>query len=111
MPPGRYQLGDWETIVDGTSARLADGRLAGSLLSLDTAVRNLIAYTGCPLDAALATVTTVPAALLGLGETLGRLGPGSTADLTVLTADNEVAATMVGGTFVYAREEIAHAWA
>lgn len=111
MPPGRYQLGDWEAIVDGSSARLADGRLAGSLLSLDAAVRNLIAYTGCSLGAALATVTTVPAALLGLGDTYGRLGPGSAADLAVLTADNAVAATMLGGTFVYAREEIAPLWA
>ena len=66
MPPGRYRLGDWDVEVDGTAARLADGRLAGSLLSMDTAVRNLIAYTGCSLEAALATATTTPAALLGL---------------------------------------------
>src|SRR6185503_2784950 len=47
MPPGRYQLGDWEVYSDGAAVRLANGRLAGSVLSLDQAVRNLIAFTGC----------------------------------------------------------------
>src|SRR5262249_54448047 len=46
MPPGAYRLGTGEVTVDGVSARLADGRLAGSLLSMDQALRNLVAYTG-----------------------------------------------------------------
>ena len=43
MGPGRHLLGDYEVIVDGTSARLPDGTLAGSILSLDQGVRNLVA--------------------------------------------------------------------
>ena len=96
MPPGRYPLGDWEVTVDDTSARLADGRLAGSLLSLDQAVRNFIAFTGCSLSDALATVTTVPAHLLGLADR-GQIAPGFIADLTLLTPDVHVAGTIVGG--------------
>ena len=47
MGPGVYRLGDSNVTVDGISARLPDGRLAGSLLSLDQAVRNLVEFTGC----------------------------------------------------------------
>ena len=43
MAAGPYRLGDFEVTVDATSARLADGRLAGSLLRLDAALRNLLA--------------------------------------------------------------------
>ncbi|MCB0198411.1 MAG: amidohydrolase family protein, partial [Anaerolineae bacterium] len=81
MPPGRYQLNDFEVQVSETDARLADGTLAGSILPLDEAVRNLIEYTGCALSEALATVTTTPAALLGLAEQRGRIAPNLLADL------------------------------
>ncbi len=66
MAPGRYGLNDLEVIVSEKDARLADGTLAGSVLSLDQAVRNLIEFTGCDLADALSTVTTTPAALLGI---------------------------------------------
>ncbi len=95
-PPGRYPLGNFEVIVDETSARLSDGRLAGSILSLDQAVRNLIAFTGCTFPEAIATVTTVPARSLRLAD-YGVLALGARADLTLLTADMHVAATIVGG--------------
>lgn len=103
MPPGRYRLGDMDVLVDGNSARLADGTLAGSLLTLPQAVRNLVDFTGCSLEEALATATRLPADLLG--ETrLGRVAPGCTADLTLLTSDLQVAATIVGGQVIYRKE-------
>jgi N-acetylglucosamine-6-phosphate deacetylase len=105
MPPGQYRLGDWDVIVDGRSARLADGRLAGSVLSLDEAVRNLIAFTGCPLEAGLATVTTVPAAVLGQQGRRGQVAPGYAADLVLLTADFQVQSTIVAGEVVYTAAE------
>lgn len=101
MPPGHYPLGDEDVIVDGQSARRADGRLAGSLLSLDTALRNLVAWTGCAPAAALATVTSTPAALLGLESQYGRLVPGAVADLVLLTPDLHVVQTIIGGQVVY----------
>ena len=101
MPPGEYNLGGRSVLVDGYSARLADGRLAGSLLSLDQALRNLVAFTGCTLIEALATVTHVPAALLGLDAHFGMLVPGANADLVWLTPDMQVVQTWINGAPVY----------
>lgn len=100
MAPGRYVLNDLEVIVSEKDARLADGTLAGSVLSLDQAVRNLIAFTGCALAEALATVTTTPAALLGLAAERGRIAPGMIADLVLLDAELRVAATVVRGNLI-----------
>lgn len=101
MAPGVHRLGDFEVTVDETSARLADGTLAGSILSPDQALRNLIAFTGCTLRDALATVTTTPAKALGLDHERGRIAPGYVADLALLTPDLRVQATMVAGEAVY----------
>jgi len=97
MAPGVHLLGDFQVTVDETSARLADGTLAGSILSLDQALRNLIAFTGCSVSDALATVTTTPAKALGLARDRGRIAPGYVADLVLLTPDLRVQATMVAG--------------
>jgi N-acetylglucosamine-6-phosphate deacetylase len=110
MPSGQHRLGDFDVWVDATSARLADGTLAGSILALDQALRNLMTGAGgtspaggCTLAAALPAVTTTPADLLGLGVTRGRLAPGHQADLTLLTPDLLVQATIVAGRVVYTR--------
>ena len=100
MPPGHYTLGDYEVIVDETTARLPSGTLAGSLLRMDTAVRNLINFTGCTLAEALPTVTRTPADLLGLPHK-GRLAPNCDADLLLLTPDLQVHTTFIGGKIVY----------
>jgi N-acetylglucosamine-6-phosphate deacetylase len=95
-PPGRYWLGGAEVLVDETSARLADGRLAGSILSLDQALRNLIAFTGCAVAEAVDTVTAVPAHALQLADQ-GALRVGAQADIVLLTPDLRVSATLAGG--------------
>ncbi len=101
MPPGRNRLGDFEVVVDATSARLADGTLAGSILSLDQALRNLIDVTGCTLAEALPTLTTTPARAIGLDHERGRIAPGHVADMVLLTADLRVSATVAEGAVVY----------
>lgn len=95
MPPGRSVIGDIETIVDATSARTADGRLAGSILSMDQAVRNLVAYTGCDLFDALRTVTEVPARVLGLTDR-GRIAAGYLAEFCWLSPRGDVIAGPAG---------------
>jgi N-acetylglucosamine-6-phosphate deacetylase len=90
------RLGSVEVTVDRAGVRTADGVLAGSNLSLDRAVRNLVAFTGCSVPDAVATVTATPARLLGLTDR-GRLEVGARADATVLNADLEVMATVVDG--------------
>jgi N-acetylglucosamine-6-phosphate deacetylase len=104
MPPGRHMLGDYEVTVDATSARLADGTLAGSILSLDQALRNLVDVTGCDLAEALATVTTTPAKAIGLGRERGRIAPGYIADMVLLSRDLRVRATIAAGEVVYRAE-------
>ena len=99
-PPGRYALGDFEVTVDAASARLSDGRLAGSILSLDQGVRNFMEFTGCTLREAIATVTTTPADLLGLADR-GRIQPEAIADLVLLTPDRQVVMTIVRGEIAY----------
>lgn len=103
MPPGRYALGDFEATVNETTARLPNGSLAGSVLSLDTAVRNLITITGCTLAEALPTITRTPADLLGLAHK-GRIAPRCDADLALLTPDLKVHTTFVAGRVVYQKE-------
>lgn len=101
MSPGDYLLGDFEVSVDETSARLPDGTLAGCILSLDAILRAFRAFTGASLVDTLATVTSTPARLLGLGDTTGRIAPGLVADLVLMTVEGEIVATFVAGALRY----------
>ena len=101
MPPGRYMLADQEVIVTERDARLASGTLAGSVLPMDAALRNVLAFTGCSLAEALETITSTPADLLGMGHLRGRIIPGAYADLVMLTPDLHVRLTMVEGKTLY----------
>jgi N-acetylglucosamine-6-phosphate deacetylase len=98
--PGRYKLAGVEVISDGQSARLADGTLAGSTLTLDRAVRMMAGLAGARLEDALAMASTVPAAAVGLAD-VGRIAVGQAADLTLWSAAVEVTATIVGGEIAY----------
>ena len=101
MSPGTYRLGG-EVTVDETSARLADGTLAGSIATMDQCVRRMLAYSGCSLADALIMASTTPADLLGL-TTKGRIAANCDADLVVLDESLQVQATIVHGDIVYQR--------
>ncbi len=101
MAPGQYVLGDRQVVVDGTSARLADGTLAGSILQMDAAVRNMMAYTGCTLADAVRMASETPARVLGISNRKGQLAPGYDADLVILDESLQVSLTMVGGSVAY----------
>ena len=90
------RLGNVSVTIGDDGVRNADGVLAGSTLSLDRAVRNLVAFTGCGVADAVATVTSTPADLLGLADR-GRLAVGKRADVAVLDRELNVIATVVGG--------------
>jgi N-acetylglucosamine-6-phosphate deacetylase len=89
--------------VDGV--RLADGTLAGAALGLDGAVRNLLAYTGCTISEAAATVTSTPASVLRLADR-GVIDDGRRADLVVLTPELDIVATIVAGEVVFAAQDL-----
>ena len=93
---GGAAVGAVGVTVDATGVRNAAGVLAGSVLRLDEALRNLVAFTGCAVPEALATVTSTPARVLGVIDR-GRLEPGARADVTVLDDDLRVVETVVGG--------------
>lgn len=84
---GPTELGGREVRVTNGAARLEDGTLAGSVLTLDRALRNAVA-AGVPLALAARLASEVPAAYLGLRDR-GRLEPGQRADLVVLTPELE----------------------
>ncbi len=100
QPPGEYKLGDRTVTTTGGVARLEDGTLAGSLLTLDEAVRNFIDL-GATIEEAVGAVTTVPAQLIGRPD-LAALAPGTPADVTVLDDDLRVTRTLVSGDEVFA---------
>jgi N-acetylglucosamine-6-phosphate deacetylase len=96
---GSFELGEVTVDVSHGVARTTEGVLAGSVLSMDQAVRNLMAYTGCSLSQACRAAATTPARLVGAaGAGLGRLATGRPADLTLLNESHQVVATVVGGT-------------
>lgn len=95
MPEGRYRLGDFEfEVKDGKC--LVDGTLAGSVLTLDRAVRNAMEFAQWDLQLALRPATLNPARVVNL-DGRGLLKAGAVADLAGLNASGEVIMTCVGG--------------
>lgn len=90
-------LGTEPVYDDGTALRLSDGRLAGSLLSLDRALRNARRFAGLSLLEAVAACTLRPARVIGIEATRGTLRPGARADLVVLDDAGGVLDTWIGG--------------
>jgi N-acetylglucosamine-6-phosphate deacetylase len=96
MAPGRFRLGESWLEHDGRTARRPDGRLAGSVTGLAAAVRNLVEEARCePVDA-IATVTAVPARVLGDSER-GVIEAGRRADLVLLGPDLAVRRSVLAG--------------
>jgi len=95
-PPGPVRLAGATVEATGDGVRLPDGTLAGSDLSMDLAVRNLVAFARCSLRDAAAAASAAPASVLGLADR-GRLEPGAIADVVVLTPRGDVVATVVRG--------------
>lgn len=98
---GSYDLGGQEVHVHGAEAKLADGTLAGSILTLNRAVGNMVTLSGVPLPEAVEMASRTPAEILGLGDRKGRLAVGFDADITVLDNHFNVRATFVAGKEVY----------
>lgn len=95
MPDGTYKLGSFDVQVRGDRAEF-EGKLAGSVLTLDRAVRNVMSFAEWNLQEAIILATHNPARLIQ-AETKGAIELGMDADLVLLTPDGHVAHTMVGG--------------
>jgi len=96
MPDGTYRLGDIEVQVhDGRCE--SNGRLAGSVLTLDRAVRNTASFANVSLQNAIRMATLNPAHVLGMEKRKGILAAGADADLAVFTPQGNVMRTIIGG--------------
>jgi N-acetylglucosamine-6-phosphate deacetylase len=96
MPDGRYQLGPM--LVDVKDGKCTmDGKLAGSVLTMDRAVRNVTEFAGWSLRDAVRTATLNPARVVGLGGRQGVLAAGAEANLAVLSATGEILRTVIRG--------------
>jgi N-acetylglucosamine-6-phosphate deacetylase len=96
MPDGRYRLGSFEVEV-ANGVCLADGKLAGSVLTMDRAIRNVMSFSGWDMQGTLRLATLNPAAVCGLTSTKGQLIPGADADFVVLDQSGAVLQTILGG--------------
>lgn len=104
MPDGEYKLGRQPVTKCLGGVRLADGTLAGSTLTMDRALRNLVDVVGLDLQDAARRVSTHAADFLGLADR-GRLQPGAWADVVVLDAGLRVRQVILEGEAL----DVAHA--
>jgi N-acetylglucosamine-6-phosphate deacetylase len=96
MPDGRYQLGGLDVEVRDNKC-LMNGTLAGSVLTMDRAVHNVMKFGHWELGKALRAATLNPAKVVQVADHKGSIFPGADADLVVLTPAGEVRNTVVGG--------------
>jgi N-acetylglucosamine-6-phosphate deacetylase len=89
MPDGKYMLGKLEVTVSGGVCRNAEGKLAGSTLTLDRALRNVVAL-GITLQDAVRMLTENPAKLLGIEFKKGALRTGADADIVLLDENLQI---------------------
>jgi len=104
MPDGEYMLsfGEKVTVIDGI-ATLGES-LAGSTLTMDRGLRNLVNIAGIPPEHALQMGSLTPASAIGLEKRKGRIMPGYDADFVLWDNDLNVMMTIVGGRIEYVRE-------
>lgn len=100
MPDGEYPLGRYTVTKRGGSVFLTDGTLAGSALTMDQALRNLVSI-GLDLADAAQRLSTFPADFIGAGDR-GRIEVGAFADFVALDADLRIKQVVVEGETVFA---------
>ena len=101
MPDGEYSLGGL-TVQVANGRAMSEGVLAGSVLTLDRALANFLAFTGATLEQGLRLLTGNPAALTGLESEAGTLAPGGPANLVAVSPDGHLAASFLNGISVLA---------
>jgi N-acetylglucosamine-6-phosphate deacetylase len=104
MPDGDYHLASLAVKVSDGVCRSLEGSLAGSTLSQDRALQNMIRWTGIPLEEATYMLTCNPAESIGVSGAKGSVQPGQDADLVLLEDDLMVTATLCEGSLVYQRQ-------
>jgi N-acetylglucosamine-6-phosphate deacetylase len=109
MPPGESILGSkhngLKVIIEDDVAKLPDrSSFAGSVVTADRLVRNMVFLADVPLYDAVRMITSTPAAIMGVADRKGSLVPGKDADLVMFDEQISIHLTMIGGEIVYERE-------
>jgi N-acetylglucosamine-6-phosphate deacetylase len=98
---GQYEQVRQTIVVRNGVARNSTGNLAGSTLTLEVALRNMMSFCNLTLIEALPMVTSVPAEAIGLAGRKGSLTPGADADVVLLDSNLDVSMTIVAGRIAY----------
>ena len=101
LADGEYTLGGQPIFVKGIECRLKDGTIAGSVLRLNNAVRNVRDHTNLPLEQIVRMASLNPARAIGVADRKGSLEAGKDADIVLTDADFQVQRTIIGGETVY----------
>jgi N-acetylglucosamine-6-phosphate deacetylase len=99
MPDGIYKLGTMDVTVANGKCTF-EGKLAGSVLTMDRAVRNFVQFTNASYTVAAHYASSNPARMTGFSEKYGELAPGRRADITVLTPDGHIRGILLNGQVV-----------
>ena len=101
LPDGQYKLGVNDVVVVDGDAKLADtGVRAGSTLTQNTALLNLLRFTGRDLNQILPLLTENPAKMLGIYDKKGSIADGKDADIVILDQENEIKDVFVSGKLI-----------
>ena len=104
MPDGEYTLGGQKIFVKGIQCLLEDGVIAGSVLKLNHALKNLHNHTDLLLHEVVAAATLNPANAIGIADRKGSIKVGKDADLVLMDTDFEIKKTIIGGEIRYEAE-------
>ncbi len=97
MPDGEYTLGGQKVFVKGDECRLSDGTLAGSVLTLNKAVHNMIKFGGAEVFEAVKCASLNPAKVIGEADKIGSIDVGKSADLVICDKEFNVKETYING--------------
>lgn len=97
MEDGKYSLGGLDVYVKDGAARLSNGTLAGSTLTIDRAIRNVAKNTNLSLAEVVYMATVVPARIIKVENEKGHFKPGYDADITIFDDDINIKKVIVGG--------------
>lgn len=101
MPDGEYTLGGQPVSVRGIECRLEDQTVAGSILTMNKAVKNFMDAVGCPIWEAVKKASLNPARSVGEGENIGSLEVGKLSDIVICDSNIKIKKTIIGGHLVY----------
>ena len=104
MPDGEYDLGGQMLVLKGIECRLADGTIAGSVLKLNNAVKNVPDYTDLPVNEVFNMASLNPATAIHCEDRLGSLEAGKDADIIITDKNINVLKTIKKGKLIYAVE-------